>query len=41
VWAALTADEARDLAHLLLLHAGLAQRDTKPLGAPRKSGPSF
>lgn len=41
VWAALTADEARDLAHLLLLHAGLAQRDTKPLGTPRKSGPSF
>lgn len=28
VWAALTADEARDLAHLLLLHAGLAERGT-------------
>ncbi|MFI1564299.1 hypothetical protein ACH4ZX_14810 [Streptomyces sp. NPDC020490] len=25
-WAALTADEARDLARLLLLHAGLAER---------------
>ncbi|WP_327691789.1 hypothetical protein OG870_34035 [Streptomyces sp. NBC_00461] len=32
VWAALTADEARDLARLLLAHAGLAERDTAPLG---------
>ncbi|KOU63506.1 hypothetical protein ADK57_21935 [Streptomyces sp. MMG1533] len=40
-WAALTADEARDLARLLLLHAGLAERGTDTLGPPPKSGPSF
>ncbi|GAA2619244.1 hypothetical protein GCM10010307_01680 [Streptomyces vastus] len=41
VWAALTADEARDLARLLLAHAGLTERGTATLGSPRKSGPSF
>ncbi|WP_416956093.1 hypothetical protein [Streptomyces sp. Agncl-13] len=41
VWAALTADEARDLAHLLLLHAGLAGRGTDTLGPPPKSALSF
>ncbi|MCX4853504.1 hypothetical protein OG426_01630 [Streptomyces canus] len=41
VWAALTADEARDLARLLLVHAGPAERGTAPLGSPRKSGPSL
>lgn len=29
-WAALTPDEARDLARLLLLHAGLAERAAPP-----------
>lgn len=31
VWAALTADEARDLARLLLLQAGLAERGVEPM----------
>jgi len=31
VWAALTPDEARGLAGLLLLHAGLAERGNEPL----------
>ncbi|MFI8092129.1 hypothetical protein ACIF9R_28035 [Streptomyces sp. NPDC086080] len=31
-WAALTPGEARDLARLLLLQAGLAQHDTEPTG---------
>ncbi|MFE7812545.1 hypothetical protein ACFU5P_11345 [Streptomyces sp. NPDC057433] len=34
-WAALTADEARDLARLLLLHAGLAERGNGPVGPPQ------
>ncbi|MGW1953167.1 hypothetical protein ACWCPI_10410 [Streptomyces sp. NPDC001920] len=37
VWAALTADEARDLAGLLLLHAGLAERGAAAGGQPRKA----
>lgn len=41
VWAALTADEARSLARLLLVHVGLAERGTETLGPPRKSVPSF
>ncbi|MEU5293501.1 hypothetical protein [Streptomyces umbrinus] len=41
VWAALTADEARDLARLLLLHADPAERGTDTLGPPPKSNPSF
>ncbi|MFF4507383.1 hypothetical protein [Streptomyces sp. NPDC001401] len=40
VWAALTADEARDLARLLLLHAGLAERATEPVEPSRKGAPS-
>ncbi|AZQ39473.1 hypothetical protein EJ357_43625 [Streptomyces cyaneochromogenes] len=38
VWAALTTDEARDLARLLLLHAGLAERSTESREPP--SSPS-
>ncbi|PWI13223.1 hypothetical protein DI272_03075 [Streptomyces sp. Act143] len=37
VWAALTADEARDLARLLLTQAALAERGTEP-GAPVRPG---
>ncbi|CCK24647.1 hypothetical protein BN159_0268 [Streptomyces davaonensis JCM 4913] len=40
VWAALTADEARDLARLLLLHAALAERGTEPVEATREEAPS-
>jgi hypothetical protein len=40
-WAALTADEARNLARLLLLHAGLAEHGTETLGPPQKGSPSF
>lgn len=40
VWASLTADEARDLARLLLVQAGMAERGTKPAGPSRK-GSSF
>ena len=40
VWAALTADEARDLARLLLLHADLAERGTEPVGPTREDSPS-
>ncbi|MFI8301962.1 hypothetical protein ACIF80_00685 [Streptomyces sp. NPDC085927] len=36
-WAALTADEARALARLLLLHAGLAEGDNGP-GEPSRQG---
>ncbi|MET8116010.1 hypothetical protein [Streptomyces prasinus] len=36
-WAALTADEARDLARLLLLHAGLAEGGDAP-GEPSREG---
>jgi hypothetical protein len=39
-WAALTADEARDLARLLLLHADLAERGTEPAGPTREGSPS-
>jgi hypothetical protein len=39
-WASLTAEEARDLARLLLLHAGLAERGTGPAGPPRKDSSS-
>ncbi|WP_367318623.1 hypothetical protein [Streptomyces sp. HUAS ZL42] len=39
VWAALTADEARDLARLLLLHAGLAERAGAPVRSTRKDAP--
>ncbi|KUO18216.1 hypothetical protein [Streptomyces dysideae] len=41
VWAALTVDEARDLARLLLLQAGLAERGTEPAGPSRTDSPSF
>ncbi|WP_327370380.1 hypothetical protein [Streptomyces sp. NBC_01217] len=41
VWASLTADEARDLARLLLLQAGLAERGTEPAGPSRKGSASF
>ncbi|WAZ26651.1 hypothetical protein STRCI_008255 [Streptomyces cinnabarinus] len=37
VWAALTADEARDLARLLLLHAGLAEGGNEPFQATREA----
>ncbi|MBC9717450.1 hypothetical protein H9Y04_33465 [Streptomyces sp. TRM66268-LWL] len=40
VWAALTADEARHLARLLLLHVDLAERDAAAFGSPRNSGPA-
>ena len=43
VWTALTADEARDLAGLLLLHAGLAERGTgfeEVPNSPSAAGPS-
>jgi hypothetical protein len=40
VWAALSADEARDLARLLLLHAGLVERDTGSEAPPRQGSPS-
>ncbi|MCX2924273.1 hypothetical protein [Streptomyces sp. NEAU-W12] len=40
-WAALTADEARDLARLLLLHAGLAERGNGPVGPPQPGVPSL
>ncbi|MGX1366476.1 hypothetical protein RKD19_001835 [Streptomyces canus] len=39
-WAALTAHEARDLARLLLLHAGLVEQDTTPTEPPRQGSPS-
>lgn len=39
VWAALTADEARDLARLLLLQAGLAERGTGPGGPSGNDAP--
>lgn len=39
-WAALTAGEARDLARLLLLHAGLAEHGTEPVGPTRENSPS-
>ncbi|WP_327312684.1 hypothetical protein [Streptomyces sp. NBC_01235] len=41
VWAALTPGEARDLARLLLLHAGLTERGTEPADPSRKSSPSL
>jgi len=40
VWAALTVDEARDLARLLLLHAGLAERSTEPVEPSRQDASS-
>ncbi|WP_258314506.1 hypothetical protein [Streptomyces sp. Act143] len=40
VWAALTAGEARDLARLLLLHAGLAEHSTEPVGPARENSRS-
>ncbi|WP_181808445.1 hypothetical protein [Streptomyces shenzhenensis] len=40
VWAALTADEARDLARLLLLQAGLAEHGTEPVGPAPEGFPS-
>ncbi|WP_416986190.1 hypothetical protein [Streptomyces sp. T028] len=40
VWAALTPGEARDLARLLLLHAGLAEHGTEPVGPTCKDAPS-
>ncbi|MEU9385150.1 hypothetical protein AB0D38_31155 [Streptomyces sp. NPDC048279] len=40
VWAALTSDEARDLARLLLLQAGLAERGTEPVVSTRGDSPS-
>lgn len=40
MWAALTADEARGLAHLLLLQASLAERGTEPGGPSRQGAPS-
>lgn len=43
MWTALTADEARDLAGLLLLHAGLAERGTgfeEVPNSPSAAGPS-
>lgn len=40
VWAALTADEARDLARLLLLHADLADQDTEPVETIREDSPT-
>jgi len=40
VWAALTADEARDLARLLLLHAGLAERVAERVVPTREDSPS-
>ncbi|WP_244328595.1 hypothetical protein [Streptomyces marokkonensis] len=36
-WAALTAGEARDLADLLLRHAGLAERGAGPVGPAREA----
>ncbi|MGC0336010.1 hypothetical protein [Streptomyces sp. SLBN-8D4] len=39
VWAALTADEARDLARLLLAHADLAERGGAPVRSTRKDTP--
>ncbi|MFJ8113885.1 hypothetical protein [Streptomyces sp. NPDC096132] len=36
VWAALTADEARGPARLLLLHTGQAERATDPAGPTRE-----
>ncbi|NIL53354.1 hypothetical protein HBK87_22750 [Streptomyces sp. 2BBP-J2] len=38
-WAALTAGEARDLADLLLRHAGLAERGAEPAGPAREAAP--
>ncbi|MDW4904086.1 hypothetical protein RB628_01730 [Streptomyces sp. ADMS] len=40
VWAALTPDEARGLAHLLLLQASLAERGTEPADPSRQGVPS-
>ncbi|WP_240121450.1 hypothetical protein [Streptomyces sp. MUM 2J] len=40
VWASLTAGEARDLARLLLVQAGLAERGPAPLGPPRENAPA-
>ena len=39
MWAALTADEARDLARLLLAHADLAERGGAPVRSTRKDTP--
>ncbi|WNZ06606.1 hypothetical protein [Streptomyces sp. 11x1] len=39
VWAALTADEARELARLLLQHADLAERGTEPAPDTRPPAP--
>ncbi|MEF9906392.1 hypothetical protein [Streptomyces sp. P9-A2] len=39
-WASLTADEARALARLLLLHAGLAEGGAGPVEPPRPKGRS-
>ncbi|MGQ4383512.1 hypothetical protein [Streptomyces sp. SAS_270] len=41
VWTALTAGEARDLARLLLLHAGLAEHGTEPVGPTPEDSPSY
>ncbi|MDH6521611.1 hypothetical protein M2164_008316 [Streptomyces sp. SAI-208] len=38
-WAALTADEARDLARLLLLQATLAEHGTEPVGPAPEGAP--
>jgi hypothetical protein len=39
-WAALTVGEARDLARLLLLHAGLAEHGAEPAGPTREDSPA-
>ncbi|WP_427164612.1 hypothetical protein ACQF4J_04390 [Streptomyces sp. C1-1] len=41
VWASLTADEARDLASLLLVQADLAEHGTKSAGPSRTGSPAF
>ncbi|MEU1921584.1 hypothetical protein [Streptomyces albogriseolus] len=38
-WAALTAGEARDLADLLLRHAGQAEQGAEPAGPAREAAP--
>ncbi|MFI6560186.1 hypothetical protein [Streptomyces sp. NPDC050534] len=40
VWASLTTDEARGLARLLLLQAGLVEQDTGAAGPPPQDSPS-
>ncbi|MER6287066.1 hypothetical protein [Streptomyces sviceus] len=40
VWAALTVDEARDLARMLLLHAGPDERGTGPVRPSGASSPT-